>query len=271
MNINYNTMKQIAINTTQGRIMASQSTVVICTMVKNAEEYISNMFDKLVDLGEHFLNYYIIIYENDSTDDTVKILKGLESNHRSALTVISEVLDLPNLGGGCDSKRLETMAILRNKYLNEVKDKWSHYDYTIVVDGDIDFFDISGIMNSLGVPTEWDAITSNGLDILRDTTIYYDILTLVQHGKMQNNTVKAVLEYPSNTLIPVESAFGGLAIYKTQAILDAEYASFLIDGEHCGWHPDRRPCCEHTGLCLRMIENGFDKIFINPNQVVFRT
>jgi len=162
--------------------------------------------------------------------------------------------------------------MLRNKYLDEVKDKWSHYDYTIGVEGDIDCFDPNGIMHSLGVDfPHWDAMTSNGLDTYNGNCIYYDILTLVQNCKMQNHAVKLALDYPSNQLFTVHSAFGGLAIYRMDAMINASYNSFLIQGEHCSWHPDRRPCCEHTGLCFSMIDKGFGKIFINPNQVVFRT
>jgi len=270
MNIeDYNLRKDLSRIALEGKDYMRTKSVVICTMVKNAEQYIHATMQTLRDIGECFNDYHIIVYENDSTDKTRLFLKEL--TYGPNFTLMSEDLGLPNLGSGTDAKRLETMAMLRNKYLDIVKKEHTDKDYVVVMDGDIAGVDLHGLQTSFGLNIDWDAMTSNGLDPYMGNAIYYDILTLVQDGKIQNNLARHALNYPTNQLIKVESAFGGLAIYKMDAIQNAKYESFAFPGVHCSWHPDMRACCEHTGLCLSMAKDGHDKIFINPNQVIYRT
>jgi hypothetical protein len=61
---------------------------------------------------------------------------------------------------------------------------------------------------------------------------------------------------PTSDLIPVRSAFGGLAIYKTSVILSSKYASVLT-GESI---------CEHVFLHHIIAEAGY-LIFINPRML----
>jgi hypothetical protein len=60
----------------------------------------------------------------------------------------------------------------------------------------------------------------------------------------------------------VDSAYGGLAMYKWASIQDTYY-SYLINND------DRVQCkSEHVGLHKRMKENGHNMIFINPTMIV---
>jgi hypothetical protein len=63
-------------------------------------------------------------------------------------------------------------------------------------------------------------------------------------------------------LVLVDSAYGGMAIYKWSSIKGIYYSCLLND--------DQRVQCksEHVGLHQKMIENGHGKIFINPSMVV---
>ena len=57
--------------------------------------------------------------------------------------------------------------------------------------------------------------------------------------------------------IQVESAFGGLAIYRRQALLNGSYSGLNCRGEEV---------CDHPNLHKTLIEQGY-KIFINPQLI----
>ena len=59
---------------------------------------------------------------------------------------------------------------------------------------------------------------------------------------------------PGSEWIPVDSAFGGLAIYKRELFENVQYSSILPNGNHV---------CEHVTLHQQMTERGA-KLFINP-------
>ena len=52
--------------------------VVICGCTKNSSNYVRNEINSILNLKPLFLSLDIVIYENDSTDNTVNILKSME-------------------------------------------------------------------------------------------------------------------------------------------------------------------------------------------------
>ncbi|NRB39310.1 MAG: hypothetical protein HRU20_12715 [Pseudomonadales bacterium] len=67
---------------------------------------------------------------------------------------------------------------------------------------------------------------------------------------------------PSNQFIPVRSGFNALAIYRFDAIKNIQY--------ECKENNDKRVEveCEHVTFHQKMIDNGFNNIFVNPYQTV---
>ena len=123
-------------------------------------------------------------------------------------------------------------------------------------------FSIEGISNSIG-HDEWDVIGSNGLLIYPEQgraggrVEYYDTWAFRHREESVNNHDRAGEELSfarGEPLLPVRSCFGGLALYKCGAFLSgARY-----EGDEC----------EHIAFHQQMKENGFDKIFLNPSQIV---
>ena len=62
-------------------------------------------------------------------------------------------------------------------------------------------------------------------------------------------------------MIEVESAFGGLAVYKREAVLAGRYGGLREDGTEV---------CEHVTLCTEMRAKGF-RIFLNPALINAKT
>jgi hypothetical protein len=265
--LDFNTLQQYLTTCSRGLETMRNSSVVICSMVRDAEAYLPHTTTLLFNLAHLFKSYHIILYENDSVDSTKELLRNLGEDNKN-VTVISENLNLPKLGAGTDEFRVNAMAHMRNRYLDVVKSEFLTTDFLIVLDADIKVVDFNGIAQSFGL-SPWDIMTSNGLDVYKNELIYYDIFTLVKDNVLMNGVIHLPFK-PFTDLEKVDSAFGGLAIYRTEVVKDCKYEVRLMNGQPCAWHPDIRHACEHVGLNLSIKEKGFDKIYINPNQIVIR-
>lgn len=260
-NIEYRNFLQ---KTEEGYEVGRKSSVVVCSLVQNAESYLPRFFNFLRRLSSNFWKFSIILYENDSIDDTkLKI-----NNTRYIINCTDTWYTIKNLDfiseNGIEKPKFPTqegferanyMAMLRNKYLNKVKEEYLHYDYMIVVDSDLRYIEIDGIFNSLGYSDLWDGIGTNGIDIYRNRQVHYDIWSLIIDNKIHMNSLAfpwAMYEYP----FKVQSCFGGIGIYKIKSILDKEYKPAQLGGR-CG--------SEHTGLHLSL-----KNFYMNPSARILR-
>ena len=57
--------------------------IIVCGCTKNSDNHIENEIDSILNLKQLFLLLDIVIYENDSTDNTLHILKSLEQKKKN--------------------------------------------------------------------------------------------------------------------------------------------------------------------------------------------
>jgi glycosyltransferase involved in cell wall biosynthesis len=204
-----------------------------------------------------FETFKMLIYENDSTDNTVEILEQFKQTH-PFFDYISENLQT----------RVKTLALAhgRNTLLKYIQG----FEYMIMVDLDdvIATFKPSQI-KYLFEHTEWDALFANclgkyydiwALRIERDKwtqlcpfqVIDYDCWEAVQKYRTRQVVSQHQISIPVSTpLIPVNSAFGGFGIYKVDK----------INGRYNGF--DGRIRCEHVEF-----HKGMKRLFICPKFLV---
>ncbi len=225
--------------------------VIICGVVKNVENKILRSLDMCIGIGELFNDYRIIIYENNSTDNTKKILKDL---NKEKVKIISETIEYDEIKknskiwaytqitGSDHPCRMEQIANARNKLLNEIKkEDYNDFTYVIMIDLDTDHFNSNGIVDSFNNRdiNSWDVIYANGKDVCG---FYYDKFALRCYNdvflfgtelygdefglKVGNSKIN--FDNDENHLIPVISAFGGIGIFKKEVFNECRYAS-LID------------------------------------------
>ena len=208
------------------------------------------------------------IVESDSEDKTIEVLHELEKE-RSNFQYIS----LGNLRHKY-LKRTERIAFCRNKYLDFVATNPSCKKFDYIVVSDLDNFDSR--LTTAGVQScwqrgDWDVCCAN------QKGPYYDIWALrhplwcptncweqaSQLEALGLSPFKSVfvsvygkmVHIPINSdWIEVESAFGGLAVYKKSVLDSVSYNGLGKNGEEV---------CEHVSL-HRMIRSEGGKIFINP-------
>jgi len=57
------------------------SSVIVCGCTKNSASYIQKHLQLLYDMAPLFSKFKMLIYENDSTDNTVEILEQFKKSH----------------------------------------------------------------------------------------------------------------------------------------------------------------------------------------------
>ena len=243
-------------------------------LVKNAASVVDRNVRTLHDVLERTCGdaFTIVVYENDSTDDTASRL-GQLARSLPRLKVICE--------RGVDARhpeRIARIAHCRERLLAEARaiDAATPCTHYVVVDLD------SRIAESIR-PEQLSAairkLDDEGLDGVfpLSSPVYYDIAALRAppwcagdcildrvrdlprygaYGAVLMHVVakqKPVGEFPPGSLIPVESAFGGVGVYRFEAIRDKTYLSHDYVTS---------PFCEHVVLHSQLHKLAIDTDFV---------
>lgn len=207
--------------------------ILICGVCKNIESCVPNLKSNAEVLGKHFQDYRVIIYENNSSDQTTALLSEWASLNKK-VHFLHETLppsDRP-------LSRTEKIANARNKVLDFVR-KMNHSDYKYLVMVDLDFhtnWPIEEILKTINSPVGWDCVSSNGIN---PNGKYFDTYPYrsVDHPfgtELLGNQWWAEMGAHEFSLsgenwIPAYSAFGGLAIYKTSSIIKSSYSGIVTE------------------------------------------
>ena len=233
--------------------------LIVCGCTKNSASYIYKHLQLLYDIAPLFKTFKMLIYENNSDDNTVKILKKFKQTHPNFDYISENIQHVLH----CNIiSRTEVLAHGRNTLLNHIQG----FDYMIMVDLD----DVIGTfkpsqLKYLFEHKDWDALFAN-------CETYYDVSALrIEKDKWTHTCPFKVIDYdcwkkanyhnsthfvsqhqikiPSSApLIPVNSAFGGFGIYKVNK----------INGKYDGSNQ-----CEHVSF-----HKGMNNLFICPKFMV---
>ncbi len=207
--------------------------------------------------------------------------------------------------------RMEMIVYGRNYVLNRAM-KSDYDDYKFLIMTDMDFrrgWVVSEVLDCFNIEQEWDAITANGIN---GGTNYYDRYAfrdekfplgpeLIGEYFWADVSRKPFSLRRSSDLKKVYSAFGGLGIYKREALMGCSYAGYVTEEyrqfleylinnviadnnqqlqtykkiiginqkplpvkfqANCGY--DGPVCVGHATMHACMITQGHDKIFVNP-------
>jgi hypothetical protein len=213
-----------------------QDKVLICGVCKNTEQGFANAMTSAEKVGSEFLDYRVIIYENDSKDQTKELFQDWAQKNPKVI-FISENLTkkqiCKELTTGREN-RTECIARARNIVLDVIlKPEFDDYKYIIWADLDLSLpWDVTGIVDTILHPEqEWDAVLANG---------YYDVFALRSPqfpiglellGKPYWDRINEIRSRfvidPQGPWIPVYSAFGGMGIYKRDAIQGCRYSGVV--------------------------------------------
>lgn len=254
------------------------SCVVVCGIVRDAENGLMRNIPVIRQFLSQCRDYRVFIYENDSKDHTKQLLQKWHQTDPQRIHVsINDyftykcipVKALNNVNPFFSKERIDKMATLRNKYMEYVDEQGWSADYLMVVDLDVACLFLDGILSSFQKEREWDAVTAFGYSTspqLRRR--YHDsyALTLWNEQKLPQNEesiIKNSYDFGNmkadDEWIRIASGFGGLAIYRFEAVKGLRY--HVVDNADS--HVEVK--CEHFSIYEQMIKNGYDRIYINPD------
>lgn len=264
--------------------------IIIVGIVKNGGLRALKDLHIIENAFSTFGNCMKFIVESDSSDSTIDILES-NRNHdanfdfRSLGTLEKKIPD-----------RIERIRYCRNEYVNYIRKKYPEHKWDIVVVADLDGINRRMMKLSARVAisrlAKWDAIFATQL------LGHYDILALRMQERISLDCFSAIqgeLNKVEKEFLPrktksigfrkylhedylrkkyiysnmkrfpltggpreVQSAFGGLAIYKTAIFREFDYS--LMEGINANE-------CEHVSLHTKVIKSGkriaVDPIFIN--------
>lgn len=214
--------------------IAAEKKIIICGVCQNVADSSLCTIRNIQKLGKNFKDYAVIIYENNSKDKTKKIFNHwAEKNHK--VVFIHETVPINSL----PASRTERIARARNIVIDLAKSQ-QYCDFEYLIMADLDFktsWPIDEILATINNPRDWDCVTSNGMT---SNSLYYDRYALRDNnfpfGAELLGTYwygvemcSAEIKFSGETWIPVYSAFGGLAIYKTASIRNFSYSGIVTE------------------------------------------
>jgi len=242
----------------------SDSSIIILAAARNVANIVESQVEVLKKSFHDFKEVRFYFVESHSTDSTVMILRTIEAKYKNfRFESISNISD-PN------KTRTERISLARNKAMEYAANFSDSLDYVVVAD--VDGVN-SGLTRSSVISnwsnSDWDMVAANQR---RD---YYDVWALRLKGVCPNDcwedfenfckimpkktafslSVKSKMKsfIGAQGFVRVDSAFGGIAIYKSSIYFDSEYRGISEKGI---------PICEHVPFNSNLVENGA-KLFIN--------
>lgn len=266
---------------TQGLETIKNKSVIFCGMVRDCGSSVKRIIPSVERLGNQFKDYHIVIFENNSKDNTKQILNNWQSRNKRVTAICNDFDEnkyknipkdksyyLPN-----SRRRIQKYVDYRNLYMEYLDNITYDADYVILIDFDIARINIKGVITSFGTKLEWDVITANGYSYSpRFKRRYHDTYALCELGHENiPQSIPDIISYrqifsslrKNMPLIRVYSAYGGLAIYKREILKNMRYK--IIFNNYDGVEV----YCEHYSLYKQLAEKGYNKVYINPNMEIY--
>lgn len=271
--------------------MKNKPRVLIVGVIRNCQNSFEKEFERLIrscDSLEVMGSYFV---ESDSEDRTIEVLERLQHKWRN--------FHFKSLGS-LSSKiphRIHRIRHCRNEYVAFLRKNYSLSELDFIIVADMD--GINSSLNKFAIDScfkedRWDALFSNQLLGISDllalrapnwiegdylvelensrhslrampmTKSYFGkINRYLQYDKTRVNVIYDRMRYIGigKELIPVDSAFGGIGIYRSWCFFSADYSE---DGNH--------EICEHVSFHSKLKLSGA-RLYINPRFInsIFNT
>jgi hypothetical protein len=200
----------------------------ICGPVKNCASYLPKVLDNMEKIGSLFDDYKIVIYYDESKDNSLDILKEYQKRNPKMLFYVNKNLTSPF--------RTHNIAVARNFCLNYVKENKEKYPFFIMMDcDDVNCKEVNiDILEKYLYRNDWDGLSFNtdpkyydiwGVSIYPFCFSYNHFEKNVQYYYIIQNFVDALLKKAKqeNKLLECISSFNGFSLYRTSKFLNTYY------------------------------------------------
>lgn len=266
----------------------------ICGPVRNCGPFLEKVFQNIEKIGELFEDYQILIYYDESSDDTLQKLKAYQNKNPKLKLYVNKILT--------SKYRTHRLAQARNFCLKYVKSlNLNEYPFFIMMDfDDVNCKNVKPeILQKYLSRNDWDGLSFN------TTPKYYDIWGLsiypycfsYNHFKntpihnyhtIQDYIVNKLNKLKNGELLRCISSFNGFSIYRTNKFLNTSYdgrvSINLLPKQYIDYHMNAAKSkiifhdygnvngmyedCEHRAFHIQAINNDNARIMIT-NEVLF--
>jgi Cryptococcal mannosyltransferase 1 len=228
--------------------------IVICGTVRDAQPFLSRLETRIATILLDFTLVRMVLYENDSRDNTTFILNTWKQRNWN-MHIISE--------SNVTESRTITLARARNQIWKAIQSIPQPIEYVLMMDMDEVNLHLSHVPECFNLPDDWMGCCAN------QYTIYYDMWALRAPGWVDCDWVldchyniprriDAVRHIPaSHAPIPVQSCFGGAALYKYRHALQHLSSLATYQGER-----RQVKVCEHVAFHQSLYKQ-------NPNLTLY--
>jgi len=228
--------------------------ILLYSIIRNESKYIDSYHKKLNNIVKNFPNYefYLSIYENDSTDDTKQKLQGKDWSSFSRVSLILEDVQTKFYGSVKDGDRVKNLSIARNKaieaggFINDV-------DYVMMVEADVEFDmnTVSRILNFKNVVPDFDIVS--GITI-RNKRLY-DQWATRKKPVYDEGIYPIDDDYKMKAYDRYYSTSNGICLYRAKP---------FQDGVRYGWinNVTNEFDCEMVVVCQSFHDAGHGNVYI---------
>lgn len=262
-------------------VPVEKQTIVFGVLARDCKVSLLRNMNRVEEVGQAFLDYHVVIYENDSKDGTAELLQewAAQNSHVVAICETTNQQTIPEKSKKSPFPfksvyRIERMARFRNRVLDEVRRRFEP-DLFCFIDIDVENFSPTDVVDAIRqVPSDWGALFASGHFLFRkpDGTdkvphFQYDSYAFVPEGVDPMTTGKWVVSHNYHDVtswylnrllkgcdyLPCRSAFNGIGIYRWEAIRDLKFSVMqtpeLMEVEAC--------FCEHVPFNGEIFQKGY--------------
>lgn len=115
-----------------------KESVLIYSIFRNSESKVEQYYCQIKEIVNSFPDYdfYISIYENDSTDSTKEKLNSLDFSFAKDVSIVCENIGTPVFASIPAEERVKNLSIARNKAVTG-KDFLSKVNYVMMIESDV--------------------------------------------------------------------------------------------------------------------------------------
>lgn len=228
--------------------------VLLYSIIRNENQYINSYHNKLIQIVKTFpqFEFYLSIYENDSTDGTREKLANKDWSFFAGVSLVSEDLNTEYFKSVKAEDRVRNLSVARNKAI-EAGGFLDIVDYVMMVEADVEFDmdTVAKILNFKNVVP--------GFDIVSGFTIrnrrLYDQWATRKQPLYDENIYPIDKDYRMRSYDKYYSTSNGICLYRAQP---------FREGIRHGWinKVSNEFDCEMVVLCQGFHEKGYSNIYI---------
>jgi hypothetical protein len=236
--------------------------VLLYSIVRNIEPKFDQYYQQIKKIVKSFPEYefYLSIYENDSTDRTKSRLHTTDWSFLKGVSVVTENIDTEFYGSVKDPVRVENLSKARNKAI-EAGGFLSKVDYVLMVEGDLAFniLSVKELLNFKDIKPDFDIVSAVSI---RKNGTHYDWWATRTGPVYKPGASELDPEYSRKHYGEYYSTSNGLVLYRAKP---------FQEGVRHGWinTVTKEFDCEMVVLCQNFRAKGYNNIYINYRSQTF--